>query len=291
MRVRFAPSPTGYLHLGHAASAWFAWEYANQNPENFILRIEDIDSTRCRPEFEQAIYEDLRWLGMDWIQPVRRQSDHFADYKKALQHLDDMGLTYPCFCTRKEIAEEIARSPSAPHGPEGPLYPGTCRALSATAVEDKIAQGLPYAIRLNVAKAVKITGPLRWHDRQAGWQDARPESLGDAVLARKDTPASYHLCVTHDDALQDITLVTRGLDLFHATHLHRLLQALFKLPTPDYHHHHLLTDENGSKLSKRNNSLSLHDYRKINLAPYDLRRMIAAGETISSVESHDTVNT
>jgi glutamyl-Q tRNA(Asp) synthetase len=279
IKVRFAPSPTGYLHIGHAASVWFTWDHANRNPENFIVRIEDIDSTRCRPEFEQAIYEDLRWLGVDWVQPVRRQSDHFADYRKALQKLDDMELTYPCFCTRKDIAEEISRSPSAPHGPEGPLYPGTCRRLSAPEIEDKIAQGLPYAIRLDVAKAAAMTGPLRWHDRGSGWQEAHPESLGDAVLARKDTPASYHLCVTHDDALQGITLVTRGQDLFHATHLHRLLQALLNLPAPDYHHHPLLTDHNGSKFSKRNNSLALRTYQKNNLAPEDLRRMIAACET------------
>lgn len=267
-RTRFAPSPTGQLHIGHAASAFFARDQGDE----FILRIEDIDTTRCKAEFEQGIYEDLHWLGLDWPDPVRRQSDHFNEYSAALARLDDMGLTYRCFCTRKDIEEEIARSPSAPHGPEGHLYPGTCRNLKPGDTDQ------PYAVRLNVQEAVRRTGPLRWHDRQAGWQDAQPETLGDVVLARKDTPASYHLCVTHDDAVQDISLVTRGVDLFHATHIHRLLQALLDLPTPDYHHHPLLVDKDGKRFAKRNKGLTLAAVRERGFSAAELQRMIAANE-------------
>lgn len=276
--TRFAPSPTGLLHVGHAASVWFAWDHAGRSPGNFILRIEDIDGTRCRPEFEKAIYDDLHWLGVSWAAPVRRQSEHFAEYRAMLDQLDGMGLLYPCFCTRKEIEEEIARSPSAPHGPEGHLYPGTCKQLSASERADKIAQGLPYAIRIDMDKASAMAGPLRWHDLSAGWQDATPGILGDAVLARKDTPVSYHLCVTHDDALQGVSLVTRGQDLFHATHLHRLLQALLDLPTPDYDHHRLLFGPDGKKFSKRNKGLTLGAVRQKGFSPDELQRMLGANE-------------
>lgn len=277
-KTRFAPSPTGLLHIGHAASAWTAWDQAGQNPEQFLLRLEDIDATRCRPEFEQAIYEDLNWLGITWPAPVRKQSEHFADYRAALKKLEEMGLLYPCFCTRKEIEEEIARSPSAPHGPEGPLYPGTCRSLTPAQRADNMAQGMPYAIRLDMDRARTQAGPLRWQDLNAGWQDARPEILGDAVLARKDTPVSYHLCVTHDDALQEISLVTRGEDLFHATHLHRLLQALLGLPTPAYCHHPLLLDAQGKKFSKRNKGLTLRAVREKGFSAAALQRMLRANE-------------
>ncbi len=278
-RTRFAPSPTGLLHIGHAASAWFAWEHAGQQKSNFILRIEDIDQTRCRPEFEQALYDDLHWLGIEWPLPVRRQSEHFSEFRTSLAQLGERGLLYPCFCTRREIEEEIARAPSAPHGPEGHLYPGTCRNLSDAEREDKIAAGLPYAIRIDMTEARRQAGDLRWRDLEAGWQDATPEILGDAVLARKDTPVSYHLCVTHDDALQEISLVTRGQDLFHATHFHRLLQALLGLPTPDYCHHGLLTDSDGKKFSKRNNSLTLCAVRDRGFTAEELRRMLRDNET------------
>jgi glutamyl-Q tRNA(Asp) synthetase len=268
--TRFAPSPTGYLHLGHAASAWFAYEQGT----NFILRIEDIDTTRCKPEFCDAILDDLTWLGLTWPTPVRKQSQHLDDYKKTLQILTDRGLTYPCFCTRKDIDDEIKRSPSAPHGPDGYLYPGTCKNISESNQLDNIAQGKNYAIRLHMAKAIQQTGPLRWLDHQKGWQDATPHILGDVVLARKDTPASYHLCVTHDDALQNINLVTRGDDLFHATHLHRLLQELLNYPVPNYHHHPLLTDADGKRFAKRDKSLTIREIRNKGFSAAQLRDII-----------------
>ena len=274
VNTRFAPSPTGLLHIGHAVSAWFAWRACGKNPENFTLRIENIDATRCRPEFESALIDDLHWLGLSWVKDVRRQAEHFSEFKFTLDQLSAMGLTYPCFCTRKEIQEEIERSPSAPHGPEGYLYPGICKRLSASEISEKIESGIPYAIRLDTQKALQITGQLRWFDHGAGWQDAQPQMLGDPVLARKDTPASYHLCVTCDDALQHIDLVTRGMDLFHATHLHRLLQALLDLPVPEYHHHPLLLDSQGNRLAKRNKSLTLRDLREKSFSAADLQSMI-----------------
>lgn len=271
MQCRFAPSPTGFLHIGHAFSACFAENQAREGNGNFILRIEDIDQTRCRPEFTTALYEDLKWLGLDWPLPVRCQSEHFPEYRDVLNRLDGMGLLYKCFCTRKDIQEEIERSPTAPHGPEGHLYPGTCRHLSKMEAEDRAASGEAYAIRLDMEKACAITGSLRWHDRAKGWQDARPQLLGDVVLARKDTPASYHLCVTWDDALQEISLVTRGEDLFYATHLHRLLQALLGLPVPEYHHHPLLVDSDGKRFAKRNKGVTLRDLRAQGVNPERLR--------------------
>lgn len=272
--TRFAPSPTGHLHLGHAASALFAWENCGKDSGHFILRIEDIDQTRCKTEFEISIYEDLHWLGLEWSNPVRRQSDHFQDYRDTLTRLENMGVLYPCFCTRKDIEAEIARSPSAPHAPEAHLYPGTCRPLGLKEQHEKKSAGLPYAIRLNVREAMKMTGPLRWHDREQGWQDANPDLLGDVVLARKDTPASYHLCVTLDDALQGVDLVTRGQDLFFSTHIHRLLQALLDLPTPDYHHHPLLTDGTGRRFAKRDKALTLREIRNRGFSAMQVRRMI-----------------
>jgi glutamyl-Q tRNA(Asp) synthetase len=275
--TRFAPSPTGLLHIGHAASAWFAWNRAQETGGTFLLRIEDIDTARCRPEFETAIYEDLKWLGLDWPLPVRRQSDHFGEYQSCLNKLDEAGLLYPCFCTRKQIEDEIARSPSAPHGPEGALYPGTCRTFSKAEREDKIGSGIPHALRLDVAKATSMTGPLRWRDLEKGWQDAKPETLGDVVLARKDTPVSYHLCVTHDDALQGVTLVTRGEDLFPATHIHRLLQALLGYETPEYCHHPLLRDASGQRFAKRNKSVTLRSLKERDFSPEELSLMIHSG--------------
>lgn len=278
--TRFAPSPTGYLHIGHAAAAWTVWEDAGRSANRFILRIEDIDRTRCRPEFETAILEDLKWLGLSWHPPIHRQSEHFTDYQKTLNVLDERDLIYPCFCTRKDIAQEIANSPSAPHGMDGPIYPETCKSLSKSEKEDKIASGIPYALRLDMKEALRRIGnkSLEWHDRIKGKQTTTPDlllqSVGDIILARKDTPASYHLCVTHDDALQNISLITRGEDLFFATHCHRLLQELLSYPVPEYHHHPLLTDKNGKRFAKRDKSLTLREIRNKDFQPESLRRMI-----------------
>jgi glutamyl-Q tRNA(Asp) synthetase len=275
--TRFAPSPTGPLHLGHAHSALFGWTAARDRGGVFLLRIEDIDLGRCRPEFERQLMEDLFWLGLTWPDPVRRQSEHFDDYRAALHRLEALGVTYPCFCTRKEIEEEIARAGHAPHGPDGALYPGTCRHLPAAERSARQAAGEAFAIRLDVARASAIAsaiaGPLSWQDHGAGRIDATPEILGDIVLARKDVPTSYHLSVTVDDFLQGVTLVTRGRDLFHATHLHRLLQALLGYPAPDYHHHGLLTNDRGERLAKRDKAVSLRSLRESAKTPAEVRAM------------------
>ncbi|MDP2696565.1 tRNA glutamyl-Q(34) synthetase GluQRS [Thalassospira sp.] len=270
--TRFAPSPTGYLHLGHAASALFA--VRNAGPDGrFLLRIEDIDQTRCRPEYVAAIYEDLAWLGLRWKTPVREQSHHMADYQAVQDRLYEMGLLYPCFCTRKDIQAEINRIGNAPHGPDGALYPGTCRHIGATERADRIAAGESYALRLNMADACRyVAGPLFWQDRVAGKQIAIPEIFGDVVLARKDTPTSYHLSVTHDDHLQGISLVTRGEDLFFASHLHRLLQELLGYDVPDYHHHRLLTGPDGKRYAKRDQSKTLRAIRAEGIAVADVMR-------------------
>jgi glutamyl-Q tRNA(Asp) synthetase len=271
--TRFAPSPTGLLHLGHAHAALFAWVCARGTGGRFLLRIEDIDRGRCRPEFTDAILEDLAWLGLDWDGPVRRQSEHFDAYRRALDQLDAAGLLYPCFCTRAAIQAEIARAGAAPHGSEGPLYPGTCRGLSAAERQGRIAAGESYALRLDVAQAAARVGPLEWEDSEAGRVVADPLSHGDVVLARKETPASYHLAVTVDDALQGVTLVTRGRDLFGATHMHRLLQALLDLPTPRYWHHRVLTDPSGKRFAKRDRSLTLRALREAGKSPAEVRKM------------------
>jgi len=271
--TRFAPSPTGLLHLGHAYSALFAWVCARGSGGRFLLRIEDIDRARCRPEFTGAILEDLAWLGLDWDGSVRRQSQHFADYARALDRLEVAGLIYPCFCTRAAIQAEIARAGAAPHGAEGPLYPGTCRGLSLDERRARIAAGDGYALRLDTAKAAALAGPLDWEDAEAGPVAADPLSHGDVVLARKDTPASYHLAVTVDDAIQGVSLVTRGRDLFGATHVHRLLQALLDLPTPRYWHHRLLTDASGKRFAKRDRSLTLRALREAGKTPAQVREM------------------
>lgn len=271
--TRFAPSPTGYLHLGHAYSALFAARAAGDDGR-FLLRIEDIDKGRCRPAFEDAIYEDLAWLGLDWEQPVRRQSDHFDDYQAALGELADAGLTYPCFCTRKDIQAEIDAAGGAPHGPDGPVYPGTCRHLSKSERQDRISSGEAHAVRLDMTEAVNRTGALSWHDAAKGDVTARPERFGDVVLARKDTPTSYHLSVTLDDHIQGITLVTRGTDLFEASDVHRLLQALLELHVPAYHHHPLLIGDDGKRFAKRDKSLTLRELRESGNAPDDVIRMM-----------------
>jgi glutamyl-Q tRNA(Asp) synthetase len=280
MKTRFAPSPTGYLHLGHAFSALQAYDAARAGGGVFVVRIEDIDQARCRPEFEAAIYEDLAWLGLIWERPVRRQSAHFEDYAAALARLDRMGVLYPCFCTRKEIAAEIARAIDAPHGPEGPPYPGTCRALAPRerAVRMKTE---PYALRLDLIKAVEhLRRPVYFEERgrgptgEEGIQRAQPQVLGDVVLARKDLPASYHLAVVVDDALQGIRLVTRGEDLYHATHVQRVLQELLGLPVPVYAHHRLILDETGKKFSKRNEAVTLRALRDGGDTPDGIRKRL-----------------
>ena len=272
--TRFAPSPTGYMHLGHAYSALIAWANARAEGSRFLLRIEDIDRSRCRPAFEQAIYQDLAWLGVDWRRPVRRQSEHMADYAEALKTLGEKSVLYPCFCTRSEVRAEIKSADAAPHGPDGPHYPGTCRSLSRAEQNRRIRAGKAHALRIDMAKATALAGPLTWTDRKRGEVRADPLSAGDVVLARKDVPTSYHLAVTVDDHLQGVSLVTRGWDLFHATHVHRLLQALLGLDTPVYYHHPMITDPNGVRLAKRNRAVTLRALRNARKTAGDVRRMI-----------------
>jgi glutamyl-Q tRNA(Asp) synthetase len=273
--TRFAPSPTGRLHVGHAVSARYGFEAARTAGGRFLLRVEDIDGTRCRPELERDMLDDLRFLGFAWEEPVRRQSEHLADYERALARLQELELLYPCFCTRADIAAEIARAAGAPHdlpgpgpaaGPDGPLYPGTCRPLPRAEAEQRVASGAGHALRLDVDRAVRLAeqrhgGLLFWHDRRAGRMAATPRALGDVVLARKEVRTSYHLAVTVDDHLQGVTLVTRGEDLFHATHVHRLLQELLGLDVPEYDHHPLVPDESGQRLAKRRNAPTIRDRR------------------------------
>jgi glutamyl-Q tRNA(Asp) synthetase len=273
--TRFAPSPTGYLHLGHVRSALEGWRAARRDGGSFLLRLEDIDRTRCRDEYAEAILEDLAWLGLDWDGPVRKQSEHFDDYRRALDQLAEMGVLYPCFCTRREIQAEITRAGGAPQGEAGPLYPGTCRGLSAEEASARRKSGLDYALRLNLAGALALTGPLHWMEGEDR-QQADPLPLGDVVLARKEVPASYHLCVTVDDAIQGVTLVTRGEDLVTATHIHRVLQALLGLPAPCYRHHPLLTDATGRRLSKRNGALTIRSMRERGMSPADVSALAAA---------------
>jgi len=271
--TRFAPSPSGLLHLGHAYSGWFGAAAARAEAGGrFLLRIEDIDTTRCRSEFEAAIFEDLEWLGLAWELPVRRQSEHLAEYVAVTDQLRERGLAYPCFCTRREIAREIERAGAAPHGSEGPLYPGICRAMSAAEREDRMANGEEYSLRLDLGRALEQAGgKLTWNDRRKGEQLARPDLLGDAVLARKDIATSYHIAVVVDDALQEITRVTRGEDLFESTHLHRLLQALLDLPVPEYEHHGLICDASGKRLAKRDEAESLRSLRERGVTPEEIR--------------------
>ena len=272
--TRFAPSPTGHLHLGHAYSALFAWDMARRSGGRFVLRIEDIDPQRSRPEFVDAIYEDLAWIGLRWATPVRRQSMHLPDYIAALAVLANADLLYPCFCTRKDIAEEIARADIAPHGPDGPIYPGLCRDLDVAERGALIKSGQSYALRLGIDKATDRAGPLDFVDRDLGHVDVDPTLAGDIVLARKDVSTSYHLSVSVDDALQGITHVTRGEDLLPATHVHRLLQALLGLPQPEYHHHRLLSDDEGRRLAKRDGAMTLRALRADGHSPAEVRSMI-----------------
>ena len=271
--TRFAPSPTGHLHLGHAFSALIAWRRARAAGGRFLLRLEDIDPTRCRPEFATAILEDLAWLGLDWDGEVRVQSGHLAEYRAVLDALATRGLLYPCFCTRADIQQSAA----APHTPDGaPLYPGTCRSLSADERAARIAAGERYALRLDMARALSaVSQSLTCGEESEATIVCHPEQFGDVVLARKDAPASYHLCVTHDDALQGVTLITRGADLKPATHLHRLLQALMGWPVPAYAHHALLTDASGRRLAKRDRAMTLRELRAQGHSPEAVRLRIS----------------
>ncbi len=273
--TRFAPSPTGYLHVGHAYSALFGFEAARSSGGRFLLRIEDIDQQRCRAEFERSIFEDLSWLGLLWQGDVPRQSARIQLYAGALERLRALGVVYPCFCTRKQIRMEVEHSGRAPHGPNDELiYPGICRGIAADESRRRIDNGEPFAWRLDNAKALSLTGELAWYDCRAGWIEARPESLGDPILARKDTPTSYHLAVVVDDHLQGVNLVTRGEDLFHATHIHRLLQALLEITAPRYYHHNLVADSRGERLAKRNRAITLRHLRDIGRTPADIWKMI-----------------
>jgi glutamyl-Q tRNA(Asp) synthetase len=281
---RFAPSPNGHLHLGHAYSALLNFDLARQSGGRLLLRIEDIDRTRCRPEFENAIYEDLAWLGIAWETPVRRQSQHLADYRAALATLEAMGLVYPSFESRAEIARLVAQRETGgawPRDPDGaPLYPGDAKKLSLEQRERLIESGLPYALRLDMASAIARAGELRWTelgegpDGESGKITARLEAWGDVILARKETPTSYHLSVVTDDALQGATEVVRGLDLFHATSVHRLLQTLLGLSQPVYRHHRLIVDQAGHKLSKSSRATGLRELRAAGASPADIRDRI-----------------
>lgn len=270
MITRFAPSPTGLLHLGHALAAQVAWDQAQATGGTFLVRIEDIDFTRCRPEFETALFEDLTWLGFTWPEPVWRQTGRFAVYQAALEQLQRLEVLYPCFCTRQEIAAAV----TAPQGEAVLLYPGTCRHRSPQERQDRMASGQLYAWRLDAARAMALAGPLSWHDLRAGNQLVDLDRLGDVVLARKDVATSYHLAVTVDDAAQEVTLVTRGEDLFDSTHVHRLLQALLDLPVPSWFHHRLVCDETGKRLAKRDAARSLRSLREAGLTPGEVRALI-----------------
>ena len=287
---RFAPSPNGYLHLGHALSAVLNFDMAQQAGGRFLLRIEDIDATRCRPEYEAAIYHDLAWLGFAWEEPVRRQSAHFDVYEAALGQLDAMGLIYPSFESRAEIARLVGdreRSGPWPHDPDGvPFYPGDAKELPGVERRRRRNAGDPYALRLDIAAAVALAAtrgggrPLTWTETGAGPGGetdiivADPAAWGDVILARKDVPSSYHLSAVVDDAVQGITHVVRGQDLFHATGLHRLLQDLLGYPVPIYHHHRLLQDARGRKLSKSTHATGLRELRAGGAMPTDIRRLI-----------------
>jgi glutamyl-Q tRNA(Asp) synthetase len=289
---RFAPSPNGYLHLGHAYSALLNFDLARQSGGRLLLRIEDIDATRCKPEFETAIYQDLGWLGAAWEQPVRRQSSHFALYRDALERLSAEGLIYPSFESRAEIAglvrqreadgqRNAAGTGRWPRDPDGaPIYPGAAKLLTPEARGELLRSGAPYTLRLDMAAAIARVGDLAWSERglgpagERGAVTAHPEAWGDVILARKEIPTSYHLSVVIDDALQGVTEVVRGQDLFWSTSVHRLLQALLDLPQPAYRHHRLVPDATGQKLSKSTGATGLRALRAGGATPADIRRLV-----------------
>jgi glutamyl-Q tRNA(Asp) synthetase len=285
--LRFAPSPNGYLHLGHAYSALLNYEMAREHGGRLLLRIEDIDTERCRPEYEEGIHEDLHWLGISWQEPVRRQSEHFADYATAIERLEADGLLYPSFESRRELAAlvaELDRQGGWPRDPDGvPIYPGRARKMSPAESRRRREAGEPFALRLAMDKAVARAGVLTWTETGSGPQGqtgrvtAASQVWGDVILARKDSPASYHLAAVVDDALQGVTDVVRGQDLFWSTSIHRLLQTLIGLPEPTYHHHKLILDEAGQKLAKSTNATGLRELRAAGLNPLDIRRLVGLG--------------
>jgi glutamyl-Q tRNA(Asp) synthetase len=270
--VRFAPSPTGRLHLGHAHSALFTRAQAGADGR-VLLRIEDIDTARCTPAYEDGIYQDLAWLGLSWETPVWRQSARMEAYRAALGRLQALGVLYPCFCTRKEIRAEAERLGAAPHGPLGQPYPGTCRTLDPAQRQARIDAGDPYSLRLDHAAAHARVGMPVWHDRARGDQPADLSAIGDVMLARKEIATSYHVAVVVDDAAQGITLVTRGEDLLPATPIHRVLQALLELPVPAWHHHALLTDAEGRRLAKRDDARAIATLREAGHTPAEVRAL------------------
>jgi glutamyl-Q tRNA(Asp) synthetase len=284
---RFAPSPNGYLHLGHAYSALLNFDLAQQSGGRFLLRIEDIDPTRCKPEFETAIYQDLDWLGIAWEEPVRRQSRHLADYRDTIEKLSARGLLYPSFESRAEIAKLVEQREANgqwPRDPDGvPLYPGTAKMLSGDQRARLLQSGAPFALRLDMASARATAGDLTWIERgegpagETGAVVARPEAWGDVILARRETPTSYHLAVAIDDALQGVTEVVRGSDLFWSTSVHRLLQALLGLPPPAYRHHRLILDDACQKLSKSTGATGLRELRAGGASAADVRRLVGLG--------------
>jgi len=285
--LRFAPSPNGYLHLGHAYSALLNHDMAREFGGRLLLRIEDIDAERCRPEYEAAIYEDLHWLGIAFIEPARRQSEHLPDYGAAIAELEAHGLLYPSFESRRELnamVAELDQQGPWPRDPDGvPIYPGRARKLSAAERQRRRSAGEPFALRLAMDAAVARAGVLTWTETglgpqgQSGLVTAAPQMWGDVVLARKEMPTSYHLAAVVDDALQGVTDVVRGQDLFWSTGIHRLLQALLGLPEPTYHHHKLILDDDGRKLSKSTKSTGLRELRAAGASPVDIRRMVGLG--------------
>nr|WP_313614468.1 tRNA glutamyl-Q(34) synthetase GluQRS [Agrobacterium sp.] len=281
--TRFAPSPNGPLHLGHALSALLNADMARKIHGRFLLRIEDIDQTRCTPQFEQGIYDDLSWLGLSWEQPVRRQSEHFDDYRSALEKLVAMDLAYPAFLTRGEVKAVVKATEATgmpwPRDPDGaPHYPDIDKQRTTAERQDRLAANAPFAWRLDMQKAIStLQGPLLWEEYGSGQHQsvqADPAQWGDVVLSRSDAPSSYHLSVVIDDALQGITDVVRGMDLYHATAIHRLLQQLLDLPAPNYHHHRLILGDDGRKLSKSEGSTGLAALRAMGKTPSDIHRLI-----------------
>jgi glutamyl-Q tRNA(Asp) synthetase len=285
--LRFAPSPNGYLHLGHAYSALLNHDMAREFGGRLLLRIEDIDAERCRPEYEAAIYEDLRWLGIAWQEPVRRQSEHLDDYASAIAELERQGLVYPSFESRRELTALVAgldRQRPWPRDPDGvPIYPGRARKLPAAERARRRASGESFALRLAMDAAMARAGALGWSEAGAGPHGqtgrvvAAPQMWGDVVVARKECPTSYHLAAVVDDALQGVTDVVRGQDLFWSTSIHRLLQALLGLPEPAYHHHKLILDDQGQKLSKSTKATGLRELRAAGASALDIRRMVGLG--------------
>jgi|TARA_B110000116_G_C16789997_1_gene563154 glutamyl-Q tRNA(Asp) synthetase len=269
--TRFAPSPTGRLHMGHAYSALFAESLAIVDGGKFFLRIEDIDKNRCREEHVEGIYEDLKWLGICLDSEILFQSTRFDEYKNSINILRGMGVLYPCFCSRKKIEVEQSNVALAPHGPGSPKYSGNCRAIRSEEREGRIAKGEPHSLRLDCSKASAITGELQWFDQLAGNMNMEPSILGDVIISRKDIATSYHLAVTLDDAEQGVTLISRGEDLMESTHVHRMLQCLLGLPVPQWCHHKLITNSAGKRFSKREGSLTLKEMRDSGIKAKDVR--------------------